>query len=129
MNIPDGFISDGCSSLGKLLERTLRRIGYDIEQLCLEHDVAGCTRCHPEGALDLAGAKIVAAWALREGLDAVLPWWLHWTAGQVFIAVATAGGYWNRCGAREGERCRHGMPQPEWMLARAEAAEPGPSAA
>jgi hypothetical protein len=112
---PEGFVSDKCSSLGKLLERTLRWLGYEIEPWCVEHDVAGCTRCHAEGALELAGAKVAAAWVLRERIRTTLPWWLHWTAGQVFVAVATAGGYWNTCGPEAGDLCRHGMRQPAWM--------------
>jgi hypothetical protein len=119
---PAEILSDGCSSAGKILERFCRRLGFELEPACKEHDWAGCTRCHPEGELELAGAKAGAAWQLRWRVREALPWWLHYTAGMVFVAVRTAGGYWNSCGPEAGARCRHGQGMPPWMAAKAAAA-------
>jgi hypothetical protein len=112
--IPEDFIDDGCSSLGKVLEKLFLKLSYDLRPICRAHDHASCTRCHPAGTMTEA-RKIRVAWEMRESMRELLPWYLDWTAGRVYRVLAFWPGYFDTCSQEVGLYCRHGQPMPEWM--------------
>lgn len=112
--IPADFKDDGCSSLGKALERFFRWRGYDLGPICRQHDWASCTRCHAPGTMTET-RKVVAAWEMREAMRELLPWWYDYTAGPVYRVLGVWPGYWDTCGPEVGNVCRHGQMMPEWM--------------
>jgi hypothetical protein len=126
--IPADFVTDGCSSLGQVVERLLRWLDYEIEPFCKRHDWRYCTRCQPPGSMTYA-AKIRADHELADGMASILPRALDWTAGAVYRGVVIGGPFnaWDSCGPEAGERCRHGQLAPQWMLSASATAGPAGS--
>jgi hypothetical protein len=111
VEIPDEFRDDGCTGWFDSL------FGYDFKDVCRVHDWAFCTRCHPPGSMTFANMVAVNR-VLSEELAYRLPWWLDWTAGAVYRATYLFGPFnaYDSCGPEAGERCRHNMAPPSWML-------------
>jgi hypothetical protein len=56
--------------------------------------------------------------ALRKHARELLPWWLNLAPIILYLGVRIGGdwGSWDSCGTEEGDRCRHNIEQPQWML-------------
>jgi hypothetical protein len=108
--VPEGFIDDGCSKAPD------RWLGFDLRHACRLHDWAGCTRCHPSGALTLA-AMVQANTMLELVIAAALPARWQWIKFFYYAAVKRFNGdvAWDSCGPESGATCRHGMSAPAWM--------------
>ena len=122
--MPPGFLSDGCSHAPDEI------LGRDLGWCCRIHDWRYCTRAHPAGALTWAAQKFAdkeLGWNVR----GVLPFFLRWIGWAYYRATHRFGGMgsFNSCGAGVGERCRHGLPRPEWMARSPSTPAPSSSAA
>lgn len=108
--VPPDFLSDGCSCAPD------RLFGVDLTPACRLHDAAYCARLWPPGTLDQAW-RSGADRQLGIDVRAVLPFGLGWVGWAYFWAVHRFGGdsSFDSCGEEAGERCRHGMPMPDWM--------------
>jgi hypothetical protein len=60
--------------------------------------------------------KIAGAWAMREAMRELLPWYYDHTAGAVYRVLGVWPGYFDTCGPEVGNYCRHEQPMPDWML-------------
>jgi hypothetical protein len=111
-HFPD-FVDDGLSCFpGWMFRRwRLRRAGR-------KHDWDYCSRCHPPGSMNQA-ARARADAAIKANAKDILPWILHPVSYLLRGGTSLFGGIraWNSCGPSAGERCRHNMKQPVWMLA------------
>ena len=81
------------------------------------HDWQYCTRCHRAGSMT-DPAKKLADKALRKHARELLPWYLNLAPIILYAGVRVGGGFgsWDSCGPEEGDRCRHNIKQPQWML-------------
>ncbi len=81
------------------------------------HDWHYCTRCHKAGSM-IDKAKCFADKALRKHARELLPWYLNLAPIILYVGVRVGGGFgsWDSCGPEEGDRCRHNIKQPQWML-------------
>ncbi len=81
------------------------------------HDWHYCTRCHKAGSMT-DEAKSYADKALRQHSRELLPWYLNLAPIILYVGVRIGGGFgsWDSCGHEEGDRCRHNIEQPQWML-------------
>lgn len=63
-------------------------------------------------------AKRFADKALRKHARELLPWYLNLAPIILYVGVAVGGGFgsWDSCGPEVGDRCRHNIKQPDWML-------------
>lgn len=110
LEIPRGFVDDGCTAAPDLL------FGVDLAWACRIHDWCACTRAHPEGFLTLEwkllGDQMLRGY-VRESLRGHPLRFL--IAATFFAGVRLFGGSFNTCGPEAGERCRHGLARPAWM--------------
>lgn len=109
--IPASFCDDGCSRSPDAW------FGFDFRWACRIHDWRYCTRAHAAGAMHY-GAKVAADYELEQHLRASLPWRWRW-AGWIYKAATLFAGGWgafDSCGTEVGERCRHGLEIPAWMM-------------
>jgi hypothetical protein len=81
------------------------------------HDWNYCTRCHKAGSMTDPKKKW-ADKALRKHARELLPWYLCLAPIVLYVGVRVGGGFgsWDSCGPEEGDRCRHNIEQPQWML-------------
>jgi len=63
-------------------------------------------------------AKSFADKALRTHARELLPWYLNLAPIILYLGVRIGGGFgsWDSCDAEVGERCRHNITQPDWMV-------------
>ena len=108
--LPVDFRNDSCSNSPDSW------LGWSLDPACDRHDWAYCSRCHPPGSMTYP-AKVAADAKLREHIRALLPFRWRW-AGWVYEGAVRvmAHASWDACGPAAGERCRHNITQPEWML-------------
>ena len=109
---PD-FVDDGLS--GGFPDWMYRR--YQLWISGRVHDWHYCTRCHRKGSMT-DEARAFADKALRKHARELLPWWLNLAPIILYLGVRIGGdwGSWDSCGTEEGDRCRHNIKQPQWML-------------
>jgi hypothetical protein len=108
--IPPEFRDDGCTWWFDSL------FGYDFTDLCRVHDWAYCSRCQPPNSMSPA-VKREVDWVLSQDMRERLPWVLDWTAGAVYRAVYMWGdSAYDSCKLDAGDKCRHDMKPPPWML-------------
>ena len=102
--IPEGFISDGCTNAPDTI------FGFDLSDGCVIHDWRYCTRCHPPGALTQAW-RIMSDVEMRDYFRAVLPTRWRWVRWIYHAFVNVVGGFraFDSCGPEAGLICRHGM--------------------
>jgi hypothetical protein len=80
------------------------------------HDWNYCTRCHRAGSMTWR-AKGLADRALRQHARELLPWYLQIAPIILHIGVRVGGNSsWDSCGPDVGERCRHNIKPPTWMV-------------
>jgi len=108
--IPRRFVTDGCSSAPDSI------LGRDLRWCCKIHDWRGCTRAHRPGSLTQGACNFAAkelGWNVRSALRLGTRWigWLYYRVTYRFTEV-----YWDSCGPEAGERCRHNLPMPGWMV-------------
>jgi len=110
---PD-FKDDGLSWFPDWLYRYVLR--HNLTPAGRIHDWHYCTRCHRPGSMTRE-AKLFADAALRKHARDLLPWYLRLAPWLLWIGVR-AGAYpsWDSCGYSAGERCRHNITRPVWML-------------
>ena len=110
--IPREFLSDGCSNVRDSI------FGFDFRMACRAHNWMYCTRCHPAGTMTMSH-KAQADQDLGMFIRAMLPRRWRWVGWWYRTGVHWAGGVsaFDSCGPTQGQRCRHGMAQPEWMAA------------
>jgi hypothetical protein len=120
--IPVHFRDDGCSNapdglfLWAKRWRWLHWLVRSFRWCCRIHDWRYCSRAHPAGSMNQA-ARHFADKELGWNVRGVTLFTLKWLGWGYFRATSDFGGRraWNSCGPASGERCRHNMPQPEWM--------------
>jgi len=110
--IPTEFVDDGCSNSP---DRWFR---FNFRWACRVHDWRYCTRCHPPYEMTQDGRHF-ADEELATNIRMSLPWRWRWLRFVYEFAVYRYGGVeaWNSCGYRRGERCRHNMTLPPWLMA------------
>lgn len=90
------------------------------------HDWHYCTRCHrplentrrdrDAGSMTWR-AKGFADRALRQHARELLPWYLQIAPIVLYVGVRLGGNSsWDSCGPDVGERCRHMIALPTWMV-------------
>ena len=81
------------------------------------HDWHYCTRCHKQGSMT-DSAKKFADLALRVHARKLLPWYIRLAPWILYVGVSIGGGWgsWDSCGSEVGDRCRHNIERPQWML-------------
>jgi len=90
---------------------------HDLSLAGRVHDWHYCTRCHKAGSMTDA-AKRFADKALRKHARELLPWYLNLAPIILYVGVAVGGGFgsWDSCGPEVGDRCRHNIKRPQWMV-------------
>jgi hypothetical protein len=82
------------------------------------HDWHYCSRCHAAGTMNQTRRDLADKY-IKQHARELLPWLLrpisHLLRGGVFIGGGIRA--WNSCGPSAGDRCRHNMKQPVWMVA------------
>ncbi len=63
-------------------------------------------------------SKKFADKALRQHARELLPWYLNIAPIVLYAGVWIGGGFgsWDSCGDEVGDRCRHNIERPQWML-------------
>lgn len=122
--IPQGFVTDGCSSAPDSI------LGRDLRWCCKIHDWRYCTRAHRAGAMNFKArtyADKELGWHIRDQLPFGLRW-VSWLYYRVTYRLGGMGAF-NSCGPQVGKRCRHNLKMPDWMkeLACRESSEDEPT--
>jgi hypothetical protein len=89
---------------------------HDLHLAGRVHDWHYCTRCHRAGSMTWR-AKGFADRALRKHARELLPWYLQIAPIVLHLGVRLGGNSsWDSCGPDVGERCRHNIKMPVWMV-------------
>ncbi len=82
------------------------------------HDWHYCGRVHRQGTMN-QNHRLFADLALRVHARELLPWYLRLAPWVLYAGVRIGGGgdAWNSCGPTKGDRCRHRVIMPLWMIA------------
>ena len=106
------FHDNGCSNAPDAI------FWWDLRWPCRIHDWRYCSRAHDPWELDQEH-RAIADQELGRNVRAALPWALRWLGGLLYWRFTDlAGGRrsWDSCGPEDGERCRHNLSKPGWML-------------
>lgn len=109
--IPAHFHSDCCSGGPDHV------LGVGIKHHCRAHDAAYCQRLWPAGSLDQQW-RDAADRQLGVEIRSELPYCLKWIGWLYFRGTHRFGGdnAYASCGPLAGDRCRHNIERPDWML-------------
>ena len=106
-----GFVDDGLSWFPDWIYAR-----WDLHLAGRVHDWLFCTRCHRPGSMT-RGAEKHANRVLRKLARDLLPWWIRATPFILYYGVKFgAHSAWDSCGPDVGERCRHDIARPVWMV-------------